>query len=198
MRARLPRVVVRRIPARTSAQRPGHSEQRSAAIEAERDSAAHLGFALPEERRDDLGAPLPVDGLHRSRSHSRGLAAGVVWTEPIGVDLECKLPHNPDSRRTGLSADEATLLGSADDPTFLRAWTAKEAVVKLHGHGLAGLAHARITATPSDRRLVVHYRDEDHPVHTYRIEGWSLAVALVPGCDLVPDIAIEAPQESAG
>lgn len=198
MRPLAPRVVLRQVPTDTSARRPDHSAQRSIAIEAERDSAAHLGHVLPEERHDHLGAPLPVDGLHRSRSHSRGLAAGVVWTAPIGIDLECKLPHNPDSRRTGLGADEATLLGGDDDATFLRAWTAKEAVVKLHGHGLAGLAHAKITGAPSDRRLMVHYRGEDHNVHTHRIEDWALAVALMPGSDLVPDIAIEAPQESAG
>lgn len=121
-------------------------------------SAAELRF-----NRSERGKPELVDSeLAFNLSHAGGLALiGVAESGAVGVDLERFRPL----RRLDLLAERAlteaerdSLRGIGDEVGqarwFLRRWTAKEAVAKAFGAGLA-LAPERIEVEPvgDDRAL---------------------------------------------
>ena len=105
-------------------------------------------------RCDERGKPTLIDpeGLHFNLSHSGGTALAAFSSAPVGVDIE-RRGRSRDfaaiARRFFLHDEaEAVLRSDVDrEEVFLRIWTAKEAIVKLSGKGLAeGLALARTTS----------------------------------------------------
>ncbi|WP_324615320.1 4'-phosphopantetheinyl transferase family protein [Dyella amyloliquefaciens] len=112
--------------------------------------AAYLGVPVEAVQLEESQHGRPaLAGAHRdafafnwSHSHDQALIAIARGISP-GVDLERMRPHPkalPIARRY-FSQDEATLLESVPeaqrDRTFLELWTAKEAVLKALGRGLA-------------------------------------------------------------
>ena len=82
-------------------------------------------------------------GYIRSEIIGWGIQPGKIVVLPFGVDLERMRAHPkalPIARRY-FSPDETALLASVTEPqrdrTFLELWTAKEAVLKALGRGLA-------------------------------------------------------------
>jgi malonyl CoA-acyl carrier protein transacylase/phosphopantetheinyl transferase (holo-ACP synthase) len=76
-----------------------------------------------------------------SISHSGGLmAAMAAWTDRLGIDLEKIEPRSPGFEEIAFDESERILLGSAPDRDewIARFWSAKEAVGKALGCGLAG------------------------------------------------------------
>lgn len=109
--------------------------------------AGRCGGIPPEAvllRSDERGKPFfdaPL-GLHFNLSHSGGVAMGAFSAEPVGLDIELR------GRRRDFSAiarrffhrsesDAVLRAGGGAEDVFLRIWTAKEAIVKLSGTGLA-------------------------------------------------------------
>jgi 4'-phosphopantetheinyl transferase len=122
--------------------------------------ARRLGGSLPELafRRGERGKPELVGGeLAFNLSHSGGLAViAVAERGEVGVDLEQVRPlRRLDLLEQGaLTRDERRTLGRAGgEPArthcFLRHWTAKEAVAKAFGAGLA-LAPQRLEVAEMD------------------------------------------------
>lgn len=99
--------------------------------------------------RDERGKPALAgqqagSGLRFNLSHSGDWLAVVVGRAAIGVDIEAerRMMRARDLARRFFPADEARWLNDQDEPflsrNFLNQWTAREALVKAHGSGLAG------------------------------------------------------------
>ena len=72
---------------------------------------------------------------------------------PIGLDIEKIRPCAPGLYRMAADEAEWSLGGAADDLLFFRYWTAKEAVLKSLGIGLAGLSKCRVIRIVDDHHL---------------------------------------------
>jgi 4'-phosphopantetheinyl transferase len=98
-------------------------------------------------------------GAHALIAIARGIAPG--------IDLERRRPRPralPIARRF-FDSDEAESLAALPEEArataFLELWTAKEAVLKAHGHGISyGLQRLRVLSTPERLRLL-HFDGED-------------------------------------
>jgi 4'-phosphopantetheinyl transferase len=110
-------------------------------------------------------------GLHFNWSHSgdQALFAVARGVEP-GVDLE-RLRPRPRALAIAqryFSADEAAALEALDparrDAAFLQLWTAKEAVLKATGRGIAFGLH-RLSIANEEERLALRFLDGDLPAH---------------------------------
>jgi 4'-phosphopantetheinyl transferase len=127
-------------------------DQRAAAARA----LAALGLVDPPRIPD--GAPLPVNGTHWSVSHTQGAAGAAVAPCAVGFDLERARELRSDLARRFLSPAEPEI-----EP--LVAWTAKEAVLKKLGLGMAGLSRCTIVARESAERLRLDFDGQRHDVH---------------------------------
>ncbi len=128
--------------------------------------SAHASQAVigPLEKNAEE-APLPSNGWNWSLSHSGGFAAGAVCRAPIGIDVEAIAPRRLDIVKRVCPRDEIEILGGFSWEAFVRAWTAKEAVLKKAGVGLLELTRCRLVAAPRPDVLIVNHRERDHTVH---------------------------------
>ena len=153
------------------------SNQRRAARAACRDSAQRLGLRLGELRQDESGAPVPVDGWYWSLSHTKGLVGGIVYPAPVGIDVECVKPRRQEVVNLTATRAEFDVLGGFRWRNFTRIWSAKEAVLKKAGCGLAELSKCVVVAAPSTRALVLHHRDALHYVYQCFQRGHFVSIA---------------------
>jgi phosphopantetheinyl transferase (holo-ACP synthase) len=154
---------------------------------AESARASHARLGALEKSADDV--PLPSGGWHWSLSHSAhadtALAAAAVARTPLGVDVEPVQAQEQELVARVLDDAQLELLGAAsdDDPlAFTRGWTAKEAVLKKLGNGIARLTRARIVACTEPERFVDALDGLEHVVHQTRAHGAVFAVS----CDAPP------------
>ena len=128
--------------------RPRHVDAaRRAARDALARSAESSDARLGPARFDGRGAPLPTNGWHRSVAHTQGLAVAIVAQNPVGIDVErLDRPRAQRVLEPGLSPAERLLLEDTRPARLLRLWTAKEAVLKRAGCGLAELSDCRLIA----------------------------------------------------
>ncbi len=149
-------------------------------------------------RTDASGAPLPVGDLHWSKADSRGAVLVAAASAPVGVDVERfgRPRLNALSERFG--AEAAAVTGRSDEAALLAGWCAREAVLKLHGLGLAGLGRTRwlalapidapphrpgsSSAAPRDAVATLAF---DHHIHRVRLarRGAYLFAVACDACD---------------
>lgn len=123
--------------------------------------AAQLAGAPPpsfDKGPDDV--PLPRDGWSWSVSHTTSHVAGGVCDVSLGVDIESQRDARAEVVERVLRLEELALLGELTPRMFLRAWTAKEAVLKELGAGLGRLSECRITALEGDDAMRVQCAGE--------------------------------------
>lgn len=152
-------VIVRRTPGQGSEHpaRERVAAQRRAARLALDEAAAREGLTVeswPQE--GDGGRPLPVEGWHWSISHDSTLVAAVLHREPVGVDLERVAERRAALQERVANPVEQGLLAPWDALAFTRLWTAKEAVLKAAGVGIAELSSCRLQALDGEQLVLEH------------------------------------------
>jgi 4'-phosphopantetheinyl transferase len=121
--------------------------------------------------------PLPSNGWYWSVSHSRDWSAGIVSHSPVGIDVERIAERGLELQAAVASPSERALFTSFSDRELLRVWTAKEAVLKKAGVGLAELSAARVVEVPSDVCIVISHRRRPHLVHQSERYGYVAALS---------------------
>lgn len=131
--------------------------QRAAARRALDEAAAQVGLACPDWPQEEPGGrPLPVDGWCWSISHDDTLVAAAVHTGPVGVDVERIAERRAALHDKVASPQERGLFERWDSHAFTRLWTAKEAVLKAAGVGMAELSLCRLSGLDGDDLLLAH------------------------------------------
>lgn len=133
----------------------------------------------------DVGHDLLIEegpGWHSSISHVRAWVLAAVAQAPVGVDVERVQERRPELVAEVLDAREVALLGGDDPERFVRTWTAKEAVLKKAGVGLAELSRCRIAGRPEPDLLVLSHRGEEHVVQQRLHDDHVFAVTVEEGC----------------
>ena len=137
-------------------------------------SGLHLR-ALP---KNDLGVPLPVDGVHWSVSHKSRVVGGVAASLPVGIDLETIRPVSDGLLAKVADEDEWDRAHGDRQHNFFRFWTAKEAVPTAVGAGIGGLSRCCILDVVDDARMELVYDDMRWTVVHHWFE--SHVAALTP------------------
>lgn len=109
-------------------------------------SADMGGFSVGELAKDAGDVPIPSNGYHWSVSHKSKYVAGVVAPHRIAIDVEEIVPRSKGVLDYVATPQEWELAGDRSWHTFFRLWTAKEAVIKGTGAGLADLRKCQVFA----------------------------------------------------
>jgi len=118
--------------------------------------------------KGDAGEPLASRGIHWSIAHKSGFVAGVVSNSPAGIDIERLRPVSESLFKRILTPEELDCFGVNDRiEIFFRTFTAKEAVLKAMGVGLAGLARVRVVGAPQTTTTLV-----DNGVNSYTVDHY--------------------------
>ena len=139
-------------------------------------SCERSGLSLDGLPKDEKGVPLPVDGVHWSLTHKSDVVGGVAAPLPVGMDLETIRPVSDALLAKVADADEWQLVGGDRQRHFFRFWTAKEAVLKAVGKGMAGLTRCRVKAVVDDTRMMLAYDDTRWPVAHFWFDGHVAAI----------------------
>ncbi|MCX5998067.1 MAG: 4'-phosphopantetheinyl transferase superfamily protein [Chloroflexi bacterium] len=160
-------------------------------------SAKEGGVRLGPLAKDLNNAPVPFDGHCWSISHKPKCVAAVAGPIRVGIDVEEVRPRAASLFNHVASRAEWQLSPSRSWLTFFRYWTAKEAVLKAVGIGLAGMKACRVLSLPDEdhveleyqecRYLVEQLRQRDHIVSVLKDANEVEWVTLVSnGAQLSP------------
>jgi 4'-phosphopantetheinyl transferase len=141
-----------------------------------RQSCAKSGLRLTGFPKDEKGVPLPVGGVHWSLTHKSDVVGGVAAPLPVGMDLETIRPVSDALLAKVANADEWRLVGGDCEQSFFRFWTAKEAVLKAVGKGIARLSHCRVVEIVDDTRMMLVYAKTRWPVVHFWFDGHVAAL----------------------
>lgn len=142
---------------------------RDASREALKICALRIGVKLKKLKKNSKGAPIPFDGIYWSVSHKPRFAAAVLGKYPMGIDIEEIKPRSDAVFRKVISEEEESLRGQEEMlQYFFRVWTAKEAVLKAEGVGLAGLSKCRVCRVNDEAAMQMDYEGKPyHVVQTF-------------------------------
>jgi len=138
---------------------------------------AHLGGVnLGALKKDKNGAPRPFSGMHWSISHTSLFAAASLAKRPTGIDVEKIKPRSEGVINKVISSRE--MAHNTEDVThfFFRVWTAKEAVLKAEGIGLAGLGKCRVTGVPDKFTMLMDYDGRAYRISQVFLDGHVASV----------------------
>lgn len=130
-------------------------------------SAQYSGVSLGSLEKAENGAPLPSNGIYWSLTHKESYVAAVTAHHPIGIDIEKNRPCSERLHQRLAAPTEWELAAKVTQTLFYRYWTAKEAVLKAVGKGLAGLTHCQIVEILDDTHLELTYDDQIWRVAQY-------------------------------
>ena len=124
------------------------------------------------------GEPLCIDGVFWSLSHKRDYVAGVVSRVSAGIDLEMIKPISRRLFDRVVCEAERGRFGPEDSrgTVFFRTFTAKEAVLKCTGTGLAGLKDVKVFRVPGLCSLELQYQDRNFRVESICFDGHIASV----------------------
>ena len=160
--------VILPVPQEAPARSMAHVEiQREAARLALRRCAERSGAPLEGWTKNVDDVPMPNAGFHWSVSHTRYWAAAVIADRPVGIDIEHAVPR-PRKLHSAL-ADEAEweLMGDRSWLSFFRLWTAKEAVLKASGAGIAQFLACRLIEISDEHHLALDYDGKSWSIEHY-------------------------------
>lgn len=139
-------------------------------------SADKAGVILGELAKDKDDVPLPSGGYYWSISHKPKYVAAVISDSRVGIDIEEIKPRNGSIFNYVASEEEWKLCGGKSWEALYRCWTAKEAVVKAAGTGLAGLKSCQVHSVPDETHIFLYYQDRSHEVEQLHYNGHILSV----------------------
>ncbi len=139
-------------------------------------SAQKSNVKLDHLPKDKKGAPLPVNGVYWSLTHKIDFVAGVAAPFAVGIDIEKIKPPSDRLYAKIAGPTEWALAGGDRLDLFFRFWTAKEAVLKAVGKGIAGLSRCCIQKVVDDDLMRVSYDDRVWDVAHFRFEDHLVSV----------------------
>ncbi len=139
-------------------------------------SAERAGMALGELVQDDEGIPQPCGDFAWSVSHKPRYVAAVIARTVAGIDIEEIRPRRKDIFPYVAAEAEWALFGGKSWDSLYRCWTAKEAVVKSAGIGLAGMKSCRVLDVPDAATVALSFRGQLYDVAQLRHDGHVVAV----------------------
>jgi 4'-phosphopantetheinyl transferase len=157
-------------------------------------SADRAGVALGELRKDGDDIPLPFGEYHWSVSHKPKYVAAVIGHSRIGIDIEEIGPRKEDIFGYVASDEEWGRLGGESWDSLCRCWTAKEAVVKSTGAGLAGLKSCRVADVQDDANISLSFEGRLYQVAQMRLDGHI--VSVLKNDNLVEWVVLDVPTAS--
>lgn len=160
------------IPQASAQRSPGQVEvQREYARIALRHAASLSGAPTDGWRKDERDVPLPNAGYFWSVSHKRQFAAAVVADAPVGIDIE-HVVERPRRLHDALALkNEWDIMPDESWESFFKLWTAKEAVLKANGTGIADLLRCQLKSLDDSRRMTLFYKDRSWQTeHFFHIE----------------------------
>jgi 4'-phosphopantetheinyl transferase len=148
------------------------------AREALKRSAERMQIELGSVEKDSRGAPLPFQGYFWSLTHKPDYVGGVIAPCAVGMDLEKIRSCSAALFRRIATGEEWALASRCDpEPLFFRYWTAKEAVLKTAGEGIADLSRCKIRQVVDETHLLVDYAGQSWGVEQVFFDGHVAAVA---------------------
>ena len=139
-------------------------------------SAVKCRLRLGELIKDDHGVPLPFDGHYWSLTHKPKYVGAVISLQKIGIDIEeVRTISSPMFQRVA-DDREWRLGGSRSERLFFRFWTAKEAVLKAEGVGMAGLSNCVVNQLWDRQHLEIAYQDKKYLIEQVYFNGHIAAV----------------------
>jgi 4'-phosphopantetheinyl transferase len=131
-------------------------------------SAQKSRLQIGELIKDDQGVPLPFDGHYWSLTHKPKYVGAVISLQKTGIDIEeVRSMSDPMFQRVA-SDREWRLGGGCSETLFFRFWTAKEAVLKAEGVGMAGLSNCVVTRLSGRQYLEITYQQKRYLIeHVY-------------------------------
>jgi 4'-phosphopantetheinyl transferase len=120
-------------------------------------SAERTSVVLGELRKDGDDIPLPFGEYRWSVSHKPKYVAAVVGRGRTGIDVEEIEPRKENIFGYVASEEEWSLFGGKSWDSLYRCWTAKEAVLKSTGTGLAGLKACRVADVQDAVSITLSY-----------------------------------------
>jgi len=157
-------------------------------------SAERIGVALGELRKDGDDVPLPFGGYHWSVSHKPQYVAAVIGQGRMGIDIEEIGPRKENIFGYVASAEEWRLFGGESWDNLYRCWTAKEAVVKSTGAGLAGLKSCRVADVQDDANISLSFEGRLYKVAQMRLDGHI--VSILKNDNLMEWVVMDGPTAS--
>ena len=139
-------------------------------------SADRSGVVLQELSKDEDDVPRPSGSYHWSVSHKTKYVAAVISNNRIGIDIEEIKPRSQSIFGYVAGEEEWELCGGKSWDALCRCWTAKEAVVKSAGTGLAGMRSCQVVSVPDKTHILIFYQDRLHTVEQLRYDGHIVAV----------------------
>ena len=154
-------------------------------------SAESAGVVLGELKKDGDDIPLPFDGYHWSVSHKPKYVAAVIGRGRMGIDVEEIEPRRENIFGYVAGEEEWRLFGGKSWDSLYRCWTAKEAVVKSTGTGLAGLKSCRVDAVLDATSICLSFEGRSYRVAQMRVDGHI--VSVLRGDSLVEWVVLDRP-----
>ena len=139
-------------------------------------SADRTGVVLGDIRKDGDDVPLPCGGHHWSVSHKPKYVAAVIGQGRMGIDIEEIGPRKEKIFGYVANDEEWGRLGGESWDSLCRCWTAKEAVLKSTGTGLAGLKSCRVADVLDDANISLLYEGRLYKVAQIRLDGHIISV----------------------
>ncbi len=126
--------------------------------------------------KDDRGVPQPFDNLHWSLTHKPKYVGAIISLQPTGIDVEKIKPiSNAMFNRIATDA-EWQLEAERSEKLFFRYWTAKEAVLKAEGLGMAGLSRCTVKRLNDQYHLEVVCRGKPYLIEHIYFDGHIASV----------------------